>query len=240
MYFDWREIRDVKSGIMSTHARPASRLLITSLVVLGLLACSSIPAAQPTEVGPLTNILFLGNSLTLHGPSPEIGWTANWGMAASDSTKDFAHVLSARFPGARHRQVNLGAFESAYRTFDVTSVDSLLVSHPDLVVVELGDNVSDDSDFESYYRKLLDHIELQTDGTVLCTNTWFGKSSIDAAVRRACTGSRRRFVDLSSISANVLNRAGSERHFSDSGVAGHPGDRGMAAVAAALYDALGR
>lgn len=209
------------------------------LVFLGALACSSTPPAPP-DVAPLTNILFLGNSLTLHGPSPDIGWTSNWGMAASDSTKDFAHVLSARFPGARHRQVSLGAFESNYRTFDMTSIDSLLQSRPDLVVVELGDNVTDDSGFEAFYRKLLDHIELETDGLVLCSNTWFGKASIDAAVQRACNGSRRRFVDLSSISANVLNRAGSERSFTNSGVAGHPGDRGMAAVASALYDALGR
>src|SRR6478736_813612 len=45
-------------------------------------------------------ILFLGNSITLHGPSPSIGWTGNWGMAASTESRDYAHVLAARIPGA--------------------------------------------------------------------------------------------------------------------------------------------
>ncbi len=57
----------------------------------------------PTEVlgqqtfGALkaNRILFLGNSLTLHGPKPEIQWTGNWGMAASAQDKDYVHLLTA-------------------------------------------------------------------------------------------------------------------------------------------------
>jgi hypothetical protein len=40
-------------------------------------------------------ILFVGNSLTLHGPKPVIGWTGNWGMAASAQDRIFVHLLTA-------------------------------------------------------------------------------------------------------------------------------------------------
>ena len=36
--------------------------------------------------------LFVGNSITRHGPKPEIGWENDWGMAASKKENDYVHV----------------------------------------------------------------------------------------------------------------------------------------------------
>ena len=205
--------------------------------VVVLAACSACHTIDG-PVQPFTNILFLGNSLTLHAPAPDIGWMGNWGMAASEPTKDYAHVLAAKFPGARQTEINLGAFETSYRTFDLKALDSLVATGPDLVVVELGDNVSDVSDYQTYYGKLIDRLASKTNARILCTSTWFRKRDIDLAVHDACKSAGARYVDLSPISGNPANQAGSERVVGNSGVAGHPGDRGMRAVAAILYDAL--
>ena len=48
-------------------------------------------AFDPAKKGP--RVLFVGNSITLHGPRPQIGWTNNWGMAASARDKDYVHLL---------------------------------------------------------------------------------------------------------------------------------------------------
>jgi len=208
--------------------------LITTVLAFTIGGCSAVDG----PVRSFDNILFIGNSLTLHAPAPEIGWTGHWGMAASAQTKDYAHVFTAKFPGARQTEVNLGAFETGYRTFDLTSLDSLLNDRPDLVVVELGDNVADVSQYQSYYRTLIDRVESKTGAQVLCASTWFRKLVIDAAIHDACTSGGGRYVDLSPISINPVNQAGSERTFGDAGVAGHPGDRGMSAVATILYNSL--
>ena len=38
-------------------------------------------------------ILFVGNSITRHGPKAEIGWYHDFGMAASDISKDYVHLV---------------------------------------------------------------------------------------------------------------------------------------------------
>ena len=63
---------------------------------------STAKAEDGLKVGTLrvAKILFLGNSITLHGPAPEIGWTGNWGMAASARDKDYVHQLLDRISKA--------------------------------------------------------------------------------------------------------------------------------------------
>ena len=41
-------------------------------------------------------ILFAGNSITKHAPRPEMGWTNDCGMAASDIDHDYVHLLLSK------------------------------------------------------------------------------------------------------------------------------------------------
>ena len=38
-------------------------------------------------------VMFVGNSITLHGVLKEIGWNNEWGMAASSADNDYVHIL---------------------------------------------------------------------------------------------------------------------------------------------------
>jgi hypothetical protein len=55
-----------------------------------LLASTSLSPAQSAKN---ERLLFVGNSITRHGPSAKVAWTGNWGMAASAEAKDYVHLV---------------------------------------------------------------------------------------------------------------------------------------------------
>ena len=67
-------------------------------------------------------VLFLGNSITLHGSLPKIGWTNSWGMAASTKEKDYVHLVTRGIEAKTGRKAdlrvrNLADFERNFRTW---------------------------------------------------------------------------------------------------------------------------
>ena len=71
------------------------------------------------EGGAAFRVLFVGNSITRHGPKPDIGWPWDWGMAASSIENDYVHLfmrmLKCLIPGASHRIAQAASWERACR-----------------------------------------------------------------------------------------------------------------------------
>lgn len=216
--------------------RFAGRLLASACLCIATTCASSTDV--PATISSFHRILILGNSITLHGPSPEIGWTGDWGMAATSAAHDYAHIVAAHIPDAALEIRNISTLETNPELFSLHSLDSSLAQSPDLVIVELGDNARDASTFRTAYGALTDRISAVHPAALVCTTTWWERAEVDSVIRSACNGTGEHVVDIGALYLNPLNRAAAERSSLDGGVAIHPGDRGMTQLADAILRAL--
>lgn len=197
-------------------------------------------------------ILFLGNSITLHGPAPAIGWSGNWGMAASAQEKDFVHIVTSSLSKATGTtpQVmvkNIAQFERQYATYDADEkLKDAFGFGADLVIVAIGENVpalkSDEakSQFGGGLRKLLRGLKTDQHPVIVVRSCFWSNQAKDQILKQACQEAGGIFVDIGKLGKDEANYARSEREFKHKGVAGHPGDKGMQAIADAILDALAK
>lgn len=228
------------------------RRLATCLAILITSVFCSAVMGEGLSIGRLRadKVLFLGNSITLHGPAPKIGWDCNWGMAASSREKDYVHLLLSRItraaggePKAKVR--NIADFERNLGNFDLKEgLKDELAFEADLIVVAIGENVEalktdeQKANFESAFTSLLAELKARGKPTIFVRSTFWADSAKDTILKKVCDEAGGVFVDNSKLSADESNYARSERKIDHDGVAAHPGDKGMKAMADALWQAI--
>ncbi|WP_339729143.1 SGNH/GDSL hydrolase family protein [uncultured Gimesia sp.] len=218
-------------------------------IVLGTVGANA-RADEPKAAVKFQKILFLGNSITLHGPAPKIGWKGNWGMAASNQDKDYVHIVTrslAKSSGVTPETMvkNIASFERQYATYDLKkNLKDAFAFQPDLVVVAIGENVLklDSEEAKAKFKASIDQLlkELRSDNqpTIIVRSSFWSNQAKDEALRQACEQAGGIFVDISSLGKDEANYARSERDYQHAGVAAHPGDQGMQAIADAILKVL--
>ena len=201
----------------------------------------SIGITEKSKSGDF-KILFYGNSITSHVPSPGLGWTNNCGMAASSKEKDFVHLVIADMEKrlkkkADFRIRNLAPFERNYTT-NVASVAEIVADaawKPDYLVIALGENAPNvnEENMEAYTKFLVD-----------LASPFAGRGKKTKIVMRspfwanpkkaACTEKAAKEVGAAYVDAGPLGRVPENKAlglFEHKGVASHPGDLGMRRLA---------
>ncbi len=222
----------------------------TTLMPAGAAAAAVNPKdARPGSV-MAGRVLFLGNSITLHGPAPQIGWPSNWGMAASAQEEDYVHLLLQRISEAAGRKPeamirNIAEFERNCATYNVGSaLQKELEFDADLIIVAIGENVpafpSEEAKaaFGKALAGLLAALKKRGNQALFVRSCFWPDKAKDELMRQACREAGGTFVDISGLSRDESLYARSERKFAHAGVAAHPGDRGMKAIADAIWKAM--
>ncbi len=225
----------------------ALRILTVLLATIALQANAADGLKAKIEAD---RVLFLGNSITWHPVAEKIGWTTEWGMAASAKEKDYVHLVAsglAELTGKKSeiQAVNIADFERGLSTYDIdVKLKKSFDFQPTLVVVAIGENVAalktDDAktQFQKSFAKLLATIQSHGKPTLVVRSCFWADAAKDGIMREACVVAGGIFVDIGELGKEKTNFASSERKFSNHGVGGHPGDKGMKAIADAILKAV--
>ncbi len=188
-------------------------------------------------------ILFVGNSITRHGPAAQIGWHGDWGMAASSAENDYVHRVVRALEQDGHcvsyGLVNVSEWEQSWNDAALFSKYTAARDFaPDILVMRLGENaklMDRAQEFMLHYRTAIAYFASKSTRVVL-TDLFWQYEPFDTAICALAERNGYDFAPLHDLGEREEMKALGK--FEHAGVAVHPSDEGMRAIAERIYAAV--
>ena len=188
-------------------------------------------------------VMFVGNSITLHGKNANIGWHNECGMAASSKEKDYVHLLEASIkkydPKASFCICQVADWERGYKNGRevYAKYEAAREFSADLIILRFIENVPKaDFDSDTFLREFdafADYLN-NTGKAKLVITTAFWNHPGNNDIRLYAEKKGIPCVELTDLGENDEMKA--IGLFEHTGVANHPGDKGMKAIADRIMD----
>ena len=190
-------------------------------------------------------VIFVGNSITLHGKKAEIGWHGEWGMAASSKEKDYVHLLMSaiceKSPDCSFCICQVAEWERRYKSGK--SVYDLFENargfNADIIVMRFVENCPKNDFDKLIFKKetvdLLQYLNPSKNAKIILT-TGFWRHPADDGIVEIAEELNLPLVKLGDLGEKDEMKA--IGLFEHSGVANHPGDLGMKEIADRIFEIL--
>ena len=190
-------------------------------------------------------IMFVGNSMTLHGYKADIGWFGNWGMAASAREKDYVHLTMENVksvdPDAAFCICQVSDWERDY-THGQDTYEKFAAARAfeaDIIILRMVENCPGKGYQQQLFEDQVDGLVRDLDGgekAKVIVTTGFWRHPADAALRGWAASHGAPLCDLGPL--GELDEMKALGLFEHEGVAMHPGDKGMQAIADTIWTEL--
>lgn len=197
------------------------------------------------ENGKDLRVLFVGNSITLHGILEEIGWHIQCGMAASCVENDYVHLcieeIKKTYPDAAFAIAQVADWERNYLNgSEYLSNYSLgREFNPDVIIMRCIENCGYENFshevFKREYKELINYFNLSGKANVIITEG-FWKHPGNPDIKAISEEMGQPFVALEDLGEKDEMKAIGE--YEHGGVQQHPNDRGMKNIADRIIKVL--
>lgn len=254
MYF---RIRKGKRIVVGTNRIIRKLFLTFGVLCIGWWGGNA--SAAEARLGNLKadRILFLGNSITTCNQG---GPTTMWGLSASTTGKDYAHLLAAKIDAktggklvllpttmpltnpdgsaaqAGSNVINIAdVFERRYAVYNASKLRKQLDWKADIVVLQFGENVPMDGFkldvFAAAVKRLVADIQASGNPHIFMPSFILGLNPpLDDVKRKTCQEDPSHRV--------FVDLSGVAKDAANIGAYGHPNDKGMAAIADLMFKAI--
>jgi len=186
-------------------------------------------------------ILFLGNSITLHSSAPQIGWFGEWGMAASKKENDYVHLVEkglierGKCPEIRFR--NIAEFERDPGLNIQSYFAEDLRFAPDVLILRIAENTPEEAveQFGDACIQLVSAFLSVCPCKVFIVGTFWKFPRREELLSEAADKTNTVYLSLSHLQSEEYQARGLFEH---QGVAGHPSDKGMRAIADVILSGM--
>ena len=187
-------------------------------------------------------VMFIGNSITLHGVLESIGWHGFWGMAASAKENDYVHILmnkiSEKHPDAAFCICQVAKWERNYKKG--SSLHHLFENarnfDADIIIMRAVENCPVEDIESELFKKELGGLltYLNPNSTAkFVISTGFWRHPLDGAIEEYAKEKELPLVELGDLGEREEMKA--LGLFEHEGVANHPGDLGMKTISERLF-----
>ena len=204
--------------------------------------------------GSPISLLFIGNSITKYGYN-ELWW-GYWGMGATRRELDYKHLVQTML-AVDHTvtadSYNFAMWESP-SLFGITrdsalpTLSSALSEPYDVVVIQLGENITEEGNIEEEYANLIGYIRaFQPSSQIIVVGDFWKNDVTERVEKKLCAQYGLTYVDLSDIrtseyllgmGASVYGDDGEMHVVANTGVASHPNDLAMQIIAQRVYTCI--
>ena len=199
-------------------------------------------ARQQVDSVP-SRVLILGNSITWHGAKASVGWTGNWGMAASSADKDYVHLLESRIkpehPNTSFKTGNIAnTFERQFWKYNVSDFKDFSDFNADLIILVIGENISDElavkNGLDHHLEQFIRELSAGKNTRVCLVGSFWPNLHIDQIMKTTAERNNWLYVDLQGL-YKERNKNTALRQYADKGVGMHPSDLGMEGIADRIW-----
>ncbi len=189
-------------------------------------------------------VIFVGNSITKHNPAESLGWQGDYGMAASCAEKDYVHQVMNELNKTHSIACCIccaGLWEQNYETAEqvLSHYEPARNFGADLIIMRAVENTPfhdlNKDKFQQAYQQFIDYLNPTGKAKVILTTSFWPHPG-DEVIEQIAAWRSYPLIKLGDLGHDDEMKA--IGLFEHSGVAGHPGDKGMAEIARRILNVL--